>query len=99
MNVTEQRNRTAREYASILTVTLHTNQGDVTLAGTSMRDEPHIVRVNNYWLDMTPSVPFLLFVENEDQPGSVGAVGLLRDATISTSASWKLGGSTSGGAP
>ena len=75
LNVTEQRNRTAREYASILTVTLHTNQGDVTLAGTSMRDEPHIVRVNNYWLDMTPTVPFLLFVENEDQPGSVGAVG------------------------
>ena len=77
LNVTEQRDRTAREYASILTVTLHTNQGDVTLAGTSMRDEPHIVRVNNYWLDMTPSVPFLLFVENEDQPGSVGAVGTI----------------------
>ena len=75
LNVTEQRNPVAQEYASIITVTLNTNQGDVTLAGTSMRDEAHIVKVNDYWLDITPSVPYLLFVENEDQPGSIGAVG------------------------
>jgi D-3-phosphoglycerate dehydrogenase len=75
LNVTEQRNPVAQEYASIITVTLNTNQGDVTLAGTSLRDEAHIVKVNDYWLDITTSVPYLLFVENEDQPGSIGAVG------------------------
>ena len=77
LNVIEQRNPQAQEYASIITVTLNTNQGDVTLAGTSMRDEAHIVRVNNYWLDITPSVPYLLFVDSEDQPGTIGAVGTL----------------------
>ena len=25
-------------------------------------------------MDITPSVPYLLFVDNEDQPGSIGAV-------------------------
>ena len=75
LNVTEQRNPVAQEYASIITVTLNTDQGDVNMAGTSMRDETHIVKVNDYWLDITPSVPYLLFVENEDQPGSIGAVG------------------------
>ncbi|MCH8061954.1 MAG: phosphoglycerate dehydrogenase, partial [Chloroflexi bacterium] len=75
LNVTEQRNPAAQEYASLLTATLDTTGGGITLAGTSMRDEAHIVKVNDYWVDITPSVPYLLFVDNEDQPGSIGAVG------------------------
>ena len=75
LNVTEQRNPAAQEYASLLTATLDTTEGGITLAGTSMRDEAHIVKVNDYWVDITPSVPYLLFVDNEDQPGSIGAVG------------------------
>ena len=47
------------------------------MAGTSMRDEPHIVKVNDYWLDITPSTPYMLFVDNQDQPGSIGAVGTI----------------------
>ena len=74
LNVTEQRNPAAQEYASLLTATLETTEGGITLAGTSMRGEAHIVKVNEYWVDITPSVPYLLFVENDDQPGSIGAV-------------------------
>jgi len=43
----------------------------------SMRDEAHVVKVNDYWLDITPSSPYLLFVDNQDQPGLIGAVGTL----------------------
>ena len=77
LSVTEQRNTAAQEYASLVSATLATTDGGVTLAGTSMRNEPHIVKVNDYWLDITPSVPYLLFVENQDQPGSIGAVGTI----------------------
>ena len=77
LNVTEQRNEVAQEYASILTATLETTGGSITVAGTSMRDEAHIVKVNDYWLDITPSTPYMLFVDNEDQPGSIGAVGTI----------------------
>jgi len=42
-----------------------------------MRDEAHVVKVNDYWLDITPSTPYLLFVDNQDQPGLIGAVGTL----------------------
>jgi D-3-phosphoglycerate dehydrogenase len=35
------------------------------------------VKINEYWLDVAPSVPYLLFVDNRDQPGSIGAVGTL----------------------
>ena len=75
LNVTSSGTRAAQEYASLLTATLDTTEGGITLAGTSMRDEAHIVKVNDYWVDITPSVPYLLFVDNEDQPGSIGAVG------------------------
>ncbi len=75
LNVTEQQNVVAHEYSSLVSATLETTEGGITLAGTSMRGEAHIVKVNDYWLDMVPSVPYLLFVENIDQPGSIGAVG------------------------
>ena len=75
LKVTERKSVAAQEYGNLITVTLDTTTGGTTLAGTSMRNEVHIVRVNDYWMDMVPSVPYLLFVEQRDQPGSIGAVG------------------------
>lgn len=77
LNVTEQQNAVAPEYSSLVSATLETTEGSITLAGTSMRNETHIVKVNDYWLDIVPSVPYLLFVDNQDQPGSIGAVGTI----------------------
>ena len=75
LQITEQTSADSREYASLITATLHTTADDITVAGTSMRDEPHLVRVNDYWMDVAPSAPYLLFVDNQDQPGIIGAVG------------------------
>ena len=75
LQITEQTSADSREYASLITATLHTTGDDITVAGTSLRDEPHLVRVNEYWMDVAPSVPYLMFVDNQDQPGVVGAVG------------------------
>ncbi len=77
LRVTEQKNAAAEEYGSLLTVSLETTGGGITLSGTSMRDEVHIVKVNDYWMDMVASSPYLLFVEQRDQPGSIGAVGTI----------------------
>ena len=75
LQITEQTSADSRGYASLITATLHTTGDDITIAGTSMRDEPHLVRVNDYWMDVAPSTPYLMFVDNQDQPGVVGAVG------------------------
>ena len=77
LRVTEQKNAAAEEYGSLLTVSLETTAGGITLGGTSMRDEVHIVKVDDYWMDMVASSPYLLFVEQRDQPGSIGAVGTI----------------------
>ena len=76
-NVTEQSNRMSREYASLISATLQTSNGSLTLAATSMRNETHIVKFNDYWMDIVPNTPYLLFVDNRDQPGSIGAVGTI----------------------
>ena len=80
LQVTEQTSADSREYGSLISATLHTQVrgsggDDLTIAGTSLRDEPHLVRVNDYWMDVAPSAPYMLFVDNQDQPGIIGAVG------------------------
>ena len=77
LSLTEQNNAISAEYTSMITATLETSGGPITVAGTSMRDEAHVVKVNDYWMDITPSAPYLLFVDNQDQPGLIGAVGML----------------------
>lgn len=91
-SVTEQSNRVSREYASLISATLETTSGPatsgpatsggarngrLTLAATAMRNETHIVKFNDYWMDIVPNTPYLLFVDNRDQPGSIGAVGTI----------------------
>ena len=75
--VTEQKTTSAELYGSLITVTLETTTGGTSLAGTIIRDEVHIVQVNEYWLDMVPSVPYYLFIEHRDQPGLIGIVGTI----------------------
>ena len=76
--VAERKSPEQQEYGSLLTVTLDTTTGGTTIGGTTMRNEVHIVRVDEYWLDMViSSVPYLLFVEQQDMPGSIGAVGTI----------------------
>ena len=77
LKVTESKSPDAKEYGNLITITLETTADGTTMAGTSMRGEVHIVRVNDYWLDMVPSVPYLLFIEHQDEPGSIGIVGTI----------------------
>ena len=75
LELSEQKQRTENEYSSLITVVLNTSEGQLVLSGTSSRDEVHLVRFNEYWLDIVVTGPVLLFVDNDDRPGSIGAVG------------------------
>ena len=77
LQITEQKSTRSEQYNNLITMELRTSAGATVLAGTLMRDEVHLVRVNDYWLDMVPSTPYLLFIEHLDRPGMIGAVGTL----------------------
>jgi D-3-phosphoglycerate dehydrogenase len=87
LNITEEKEATCANYASLLTVEVNTSSGTYAVAGTIIHNESHIIRVNQYWLDIAP-VPgsYLLFAEHRDRPGLIGAVGkIIGDANVNIS--------------
>ena len=54
----------------------------------------HIVRINEFWLDITPGDGYMLLIENQDRPGVIGAVGTVagkNDVNISFMEVGRLG--------
>ncbi|MBA7621513.1 D-3-phosphoglycerate dehydrogenase [subsurface metagenome] len=87
LTVVEQKEATCENYASLITVEATTSTGVTTVAATVMRDELHIVRVNDYWIDIVPTGAYFLFSDHRDRPGLIGAVGKITgDADINISA-------------
>jgi len=84
--VVEQKEAACENYTSLITVEVTTSTGITTVAGTVMHQEPHIVRINDYWLDIQPTSPYFLFSDHRDRPGLIGSVGKITgDANINIS--------------
>jgi len=86
LTVVEQEEAACENYASLVTVFVTTSTGTTTVAGSVMRGESHIVRVNDYWFDIVPTGGYFLFSDHLDRPGLIGAVGKITgDADINVS--------------
>ncbi len=84
--VVEQKEATCENYTSLITVQVTTSAGITTVAATQLRGETHIVRVNDYWIDIIPTGGYFLFSDHLDRPGLIGAVGKITgDANINVS--------------
>jgi D-3-phosphoglycerate dehydrogenase len=75
ISVVEQKDSSCQNYSSLMTAEVTTTTGPYTVAGTIMRGESHIVRVNNFWIDFVPTPGLFLFIAHKDRPGLIGAVG------------------------
>jgi D-3-phosphoglycerate dehydrogenase len=87
LSVIEEKEATCINYASLLTMAITTTAGTWTVAGTIINNEFHIVRVNDFWLDIVPTPgSYFLFSDHKDRPGLIGAVGKITgDADINIS--------------
>jgi D-3-phosphoglycerate dehydrogenase len=74
LRITERKGP-SEEYANLLSVRVMTDSGHTHVAGTALHDGTHIVRVGEFWVDVPPGDGYVLFCENRDRPGMVGAVG------------------------
>lgn len=87
LTVIEEKDTDCENYASLITIELETTEDAFTVAGTVLREESHIVRINDYWMDIVPTAgSYFLFSNHLDRPGFIGAIGKITgDADINIS--------------
>jgi D-3-phosphoglycerate dehydrogenase len=62
-------------YKDLIRVNLRTASGRTSVSATVSQDGPHIVEINDFWVDVSAAEPHLLICENDDRPGAVGRIG------------------------
>ncbi len=73
-------------YSNLIRVNLTTSTGRTSVSGTVAHDGPHIVEINDFWVDVSPGEGYLLLCENVDRPGMIGRIGTFlgqKDVNIS----------------
>ncbi|HMO43618.1 MAG TPA: phosphoglycerate dehydrogenase, partial [Phenylobacterium sp.] len=63
-------------YESLIRITVTTEKGKRSFAGSVLAGTPRVIEVKGMDLD-APFGPTMLYVNNEDKPGFIGALGLL----------------------
>ncbi len=79
--VSEQKLPDAAPYTNTITICLTTEQATVCVTGTLVHDEPRIVQIDGFRVDVSRgdhdhAYGHILMLHNEDRPGRVGAVGV-----------------------
>ena len=72
MKIVERKTPARGSYTSLVTLRLQGHE----LAGTVLMDEPRVVRIDSFRVDLVPEGRFLVS-QHEDRPGIVGRVGSL----------------------
>ena len=94
--VTESRRETSPVYDSLLRVTVQGARGELAFAGAVVAGEPRITQVKGMDLE-APVAPVMLYVNNTDQPGFIGAVGAALAQAGVNIATFNLGRTSAGG--
>lgn len=75
IKIVESRTDKTSDFINTLSIRVSTDSDDIVLVGTVFgKNEPRLVRLNNFRLEALPSGPMLL-VYNNDVPGVIGALG------------------------
>ena len=72
IKIVERRSHAHGSYTSLITLRMQGHE----LAGTVLMDEPRVVRIDGFRVDLVPDGRFLVS-RHEDRPGVVGRVGTI----------------------
>ncbi|MPZ50006.1 MAG: phosphoglycerate dehydrogenase [Dehalococcoidia bacterium] len=75
LKITERRGPYEGIYKDLLRVHLTTSSGKTVVSATVSQDGPHIVEINDFFVDVAPGEGHLLICENTDRPGMIGRIG------------------------
>jgi D-3-phosphoglycerate dehydrogenase len=77
LRIDEHKSTATDGYPNLLQVRLRTNRGVTSVGGTIEHGNPHIVLINDLLVDIAATDAWLLICDNQDRPGTIGAVGTL----------------------
>ncbi len=77
IEVTETTTSESHDFASLISVTVKTEKQEKLIEGTVFgKNDPRIVRIDEYWVEASPSGNMLIF-SNIDAPGVIGKIGTI----------------------
>lgn len=86
LDVVETKSSTPEHYTSLVRVIVHTEQGEVSVAGAVSDGRPAIVQIGSYELHLPATPGYLLMTRHDDRPGIIGTVGrMLGEADVNIS--------------
>jgi D-3-phosphoglycerate dehydrogenase len=94
--ISESRQDDSPVFDSLMRITVTTQLGKRAFAGTLIGGAPRVVEVKGMELD-APFMPAMLYVNNLDKPGFIGALGVLLGQAGVNIATFNLGRTASGG--
>ncbi len=81
LNVVQERDPDgAGQYVNLVGVEVKAGGRTAYVAGSTVNGRVHLLRLNDFFLDMEPSAPYMLFTSQTDQPGMIGKVGTIAGA-------------------
>ena len=91
IEIIESRSSRARDYAHLLSLTLHTSEGEHWIEGTVFEpNSPRISLIDGVEIE-APLEGTMLVINNDDQPGVIGEVGTILGRHGINIASFALG--------
>lgn len=97
IRVREVTSTSAEDFTNLVTLKVKGRDGEKFLAGTTFRkNDPRIVRINDYHIEVVPS-EYMLLTRHEDRPGIIGKIGSLLGAANINIAGMQLGRTARGG--
>ena len=75
LRISEEKEAAAQNFANLLTLQVDATMGTTAISGTVRDGESHIVKVNDFWMDIVPTDGHFLFCDHLDRPKLVGAIG------------------------
>jgi D-3-phosphoglycerate dehydrogenase len=77
IKIAEKKEATCENYGSLIELEVKTDKGKTVVAGTVIRGETHIVRIDDFYPDIIPTGGYFLFSDHLDRPGLIGALGAI----------------------
>lgn len=77
LRIKENKSLAVGFHSNLITVRLKTSAGGSVVSGTLAHERPHIVQINDFWVDIPINGGYLLLLDNLDKPGMIGAVGTM----------------------